>query len=211
MRSRRDLLSAAAGAGAAAALAACGGSDDDDKPQPAGADAAGRRSADLEILGFALTLEHVLASFYERVVAANVLQGEPAALARQFAGAEREHVTVLEGLVRRLRGRPARAPRTRFEAAFDAGPAEVLRTAATLENLAAAAYLGQANRVQDPRILAQLVAIHSVEARHAAAVNVAAGLALSGPGRLQGAIPDGSFAEPMDADEVQARLKRYLA
>jgi hypothetical protein len=93
---------------------------------------------------------------------------------------------------------------------FAAGPQEVLQTGATLANLGAAAYLGQTNRIQDRNVLASVLAIHSVEGRHAAATNRLAGRGFSlGTGGLEGALPDGAFAEPMTMQDVQVRLRRY--
>ena len=45
---------------------------------------------------------------------------------------------------------------------------QVAELAYTVENLGAAAYLGQAGNIQSPEVLATALAIHSVEARHAA-------------------------------------------
>ncbi len=45
---------------------------------------------------------------------------------------------------------------------------QFLKTAVAFEDLGAAAYKGQATRVDSPALLAAAVAIHSVEARHAA-------------------------------------------
>jgi hypothetical protein len=79
-----------------------------------------------------------------------------------------------------------------------------------LENLSAAAYLGQINRIQDSNLLASMLAIHTVEGRQAAALNRLAGRGFSlGTGQLEGALPDGSFAEPMDMRTVESRIKRY--
>ena len=87
----------------------------------------------------------------------------------------------------------------------------VLATAATVENLGAAAYLGQAGRIEDKEILAAALSIHSVEARHAAALNDLAGRGFKGDGALEGSIPDGAFAKPMSMDEVLKQVKPFLA
>ena len=85
----------------------------------------------------------------------------------------------------------------------------MLASGASLENLAAAAYLGQINRIQDRNLLATLLAIHTVEGRQAAAMNRLAGRGFSlGTGALEGATPDGAFAEPMDMKTVQRNLRR---
>ena len=62
------------------------------------------------------------------------------------------------------------------------------KLAATVENLGAAAYLGQAGNIQSKEILAAALAIHTVEARHAATLNTLLKLSPT---------PDGAFAKPM--------------
>jgi rubrerythrin len=80
--------------------------------------------------------------------------------------------------------------------------ASILKLAATVENLGAAAYLGQADKIKDPEILAAALSIHSVEARHASALNTALGMT---------ATPDGGFAKPADAATVLKTVKPYIA
>ena len=200
--SRRSLLAAAGGATLAAA--GCGGEDDDEREEQ-------RDAADLEIVRFLLGLEDVEAAFYEQVEQRGALDTVGAGeLARQVARNEREHVGVLERWVRRLGGGRPDMPETDFDSIFSAGSGEVLRAAASLENLSAAAYLGQVNRLQDRNLLAALLAIHTVEGRQAAAINRRAGRGFSaGGGSLEGALPDGAFAEPMDMRDVRLRLRRY--
>ena len=62
---------------------------------------------------------------------------------------------------------PSSWPSPNFGEIFAAGPREILRSGAGLANLAASAYLGQCNRIQDRNLLASVLAIHTVEARHA--------------------------------------------
>ena len=78
----------------------------------------------------------------------------------------------------------------------------VLETAATVENLGAAAYLGQAGRIESKDILAAALSIHCVEARHAAALNRLVGKSI---------VPDGAFAKPASMDEVLPKVKPFLA
>jgi hypothetical protein len=84
-------------------------------------------------------------------------------------------------------------------------------TAATVENLAAAAYLGQLPRIRSTDILATMLSIHSVEARHAAALNELAGRAFGGRGGLVGSLPDGAFGKPMDMDAVLQAVAPFVA
>lgn len=202
MPTRRALVAASS----ALLLAACGGGEDEDAREEE-RDAA----ADLEIVRFLLGLEDVEAAFWgeaqSRGAMASAGAGDvPATVARN----EREHVGVLERWVRKLGGDRPAPPPTAFDVIFAAGPQEALAAGASLENLAAAAYLGQVSRVQDSNLLASLLAIHTVEGRQAAALNRLAGRGFSlGTSQLEGALPDGAFAEPMVMRDVRTALRRY--
>ena len=194
-----------AGAGAAAFVAGCGGDDDDAREQ--------RAAADLELVRYLLRIERVEVAFWEQVDQRGTLRDVGAGdMAAQFARNERGHLEQLERFARKLGFDGTDTVRTDFAGVFAAGPQEALRTGATLENLAAAAYLGQLNRIQDRNLLASVLAIHSVEGRQAAAVNRLAGRGFSlGTSQLEGALPDGAFAEPMSMQQVRRTLRRYLA
>ncbi|HEX8120564.1 MAG TPA: ferritin-like domain-containing protein [Solirubrobacteraceae bacterium] len=202
MPTRRAILTAAVTA--PVALSGCGGSGEDEKEKE-------RDRADLEIVRFLLDVEHVESAFWREAESRGNLDSVGAGdIAPQIARNEREHVFVLERWARRLGGGPGKPLPTRFDEIFEAGPQEVLSSGASLENLSAAAYLGQINRVQDRNVLASLLAIHTVEGRQAAAVNRLAGRGFSlGSGQLEGALPDGAFAQPMEMRDVRARLHRY--
>ena len=204
MPSRRQLLTLG-GAATAALVAGCGGDDDEKEKREA------RTAADLEIVRFVLRLERVEVAFWEQVSQRGVLKQVGAGeLGDAIARNERRHVESMESWARRLEGDGGDPLRTNFGSVFAAGPQEVLRTGATLENLSAAAYLGQLNRIQDRNLLAAMLGIHSVEGRQAAAVNRLAGRGFSlGTGNLEGALPDGAFAEPMSMAEVRRQLRRY--
>ncbi len=200
---RRAVL--AAGVAGVAALAGCGGEDDDQQRRA-------REGGDLEIVSFAATLEAVETAFWRQVVQRRALdEAGGGALAAQVERNEREHLAAIERVLEeRLGAPPGPSPGTDFTAVFEGGAPEVLRTAAMLENLSAAAYLGQASRVQDRTLLAQVVAIHTVEARQAAALNQLAARGFRGSGVLDGALPTGAFAEPMDMVATLRRLEPYL-
>ena len=91
-------------------------------------------------------------------------------------------------------GRKPERPLTTFDAVIKGGPMKVLETAATVENLGAAAYLGQAGRIQSKEILAAALAIHSVEGRHAAALNQAVGKTIVPDGARQAGLHGGGHA-----------------
>jgi rubrerythrin len=214
--SRKRFMKMLGGAGAVsaltAALAACG----DDEGSAASAPPAGSEvdnaNSDLEILNYALTLEFLEAEFYSKVIDSGLVKDKMvASLAKKFGQTEQEHVDALTATIKKLGGTPVAAPKTKFEETLDKGLKEVLNTAATVENLGAAAYLGQAGSIKNKEVLAAALAIHSVEARHAAALNILVGRGFQGDGDLAGALPTGAFAKPMDMKAVNEAVKPFLA
>jgi rubrerythrin len=210
--SRKRFLRMMGGAGAASAfaifVAACGDDDDDGG---GGRSAGGGQtetqgdmaaSGDLEIVQYALTLEHLETDFYNAVIDAGVITDKALAeTAMMIRDNEQEHVDALTRTVKDLGGTPEK-PMTNFDSVLEGGPDMVLETAATVENLGAAAYLGQAGRIQSKEILAAALAIHSVEGRHAAALNSVVGKTI---------VPDGAFAKPASMEEVLPKVKPFLA
>ena len=197
---RRSLLTGA-GAGAVALLAACG--NDEAKPKPAAAPSGGQSRApgDLDILTFALTLEYFEADLYDRLVEADILDGKDLDLAKELRDNEAEHVDALEKAIEPLGGKPPARPRPDFEKLFAGGAEAVLARAADIENLGAAAYLGQAARLQDEELLSAALSIHAIEARHAAVLNRRVGRSF---------VPDGALAVPMNMDEVLTQVSGFL-
>ncbi len=192
-----------------ALLAACG--DDEDATDESGESDAPAKG-DLEIVNFALTLEHLESDFYRRAVDSGAI-GDRALLdlLERFGQTEQEHVNALTATARQLGGPVAEKPRTNFDAVVERGPQAILQTAATVENLGAAAYLGQAPDIQDKEILAAALAIHTVEARHAAALNELVGRGFAGAGSLVGSVPDGPLANPLSMPEVLRRVEPFIA
>ena len=211
-QSRARFLKMVGGAGAAGALslliAACGGDDDEESSSTTSTtDSTGAKPAaskgDIEIVNYALTLEYLEAEFYAQVIASGeVTDKKIAELAKSIGQNEQEHVDALKATVEKLGGTPAKKPKTKFEPVISGGPQKILETAAAVENLGAAAYLGQAGNIKDKEILAAALAIHSVEARHAAALNTLVG---------QTVVPDGAFAKPASMDEVLKAVKPFIA
>lgn len=201
--SRKRFLKMMGGTGAAAAftifLAACG---EDDKPAKSSSSAnGGSMKSDLEIVQYALTLEHLETDFYDAVIKSGVVKNkELAEAATMIRDNEQEHVDALTATVKKLGGTPKK-PMTNFDAVIKGGEKKVLETAATVENLGAAAYLGQAGLIKSKEVLAAALSIHSVEARHAAALNRAVGKTI---------VPDGAFAKPASMDEVLPQVKPFL-
>ncbi len=218
--SRKRFFKMMGGAGAVSAfsifLAACGDDDEDEggtaQTQPE-TDTGGGAAGDLEIVNYALTLEYLERNFYTAVIdspLAAELDPMVAELATMIRDNEAEHVDALMATAQML-GEPAPEPETNFQDVIDGGLEMVINTAADVENLGAAAYLGQAGNIQSPEILAAALSIHTVEARHAAALNQLAGRDFSGGGPLEGSVPDGAFAKPMTMEEVLEQVQPFLA
>jgi rubrerythrin len=204
---RKRFLKMAGGAGAASfgafVLAACGSSGKTTSTVAATAATATTSSTastgDLAILNYALTLEYLETGFYEKVVASGLFSGKVGALIKSFGGEEKTHVEALKGSVEKLGGTPAANPNGKFPIT---SATQVAELAYTVENLGAAAYLGQAGNIQSPEILATALAIHTVEARHAATLGTLVKKSLT---------PDGAFAKPADMSTVLAAVKPFLA
>jgi hypothetical protein len=200
---RRFLAISGATGGAGALLAACGdggGGDTTTTTSTTGAneDALAQfGKGDLGIVNYALTLEYLEAAFYAEVIRSGLFNGSDLTLLKMIGSNEDAHVAALEGTAKKL-GTPATKPRTQFPI-HDAE--QVLKLAATVENLGAAAYLGQAAAIQSAEILAAALAIHTVEGRHASALNTMTG---------QPFAPDGAFAVPAPASEVLDQVKPFI-
>ncbi len=204
--SRKRFLSMVGGAGATGALAmfmaACGDDDEKDSAGTSGEKKKSSGGGDLEIVNYALTLEYIEADFYAAVIKSGVVTTKAVAeAAKMIHQNEEEHVVALLATAKKL-GTPAKKPKTTFQAVIDGGEKKVLETAATVENLGAAAYLGQAGRIESKEILAAALAIHTVEGRHAAALNKIVGKSI---------VPDGAFAKPASMEEVLPQVKPFLA
>jgi rubrerythrin len=204
--SRKKFLKMAGGAGAAGAfsilLAACGSDKKKTTSTAAGSSAAKSTSAgvkgDLAIVNYALTLEYVEADFYAKAAASGLFKGSDLDTIKKIGDTEQQHVDALTATVKKLGGTPAAKPKTKFP--LD-NAMSVLTLAATVENLGAAAYLGQAANIQSKEILGAALSIHSVEARHAAALNV---LLKKSP------TPDGAFGKPASMAEVLPKVKPFI-
>jgi rubrerythrin len=204
--SRKRFLRMMGGAGAAGAfaifMAACGGDDDDSAATSTPQSKPMAMGGDLAIVQYALTLEHLETDFYNAVIDSGVVKNKALAeTAKMIRDNEQEHVDALTSTVEKLGGTPKR-PKTTFDAVLEGGEKKVLETAATVENLGAAAYLGQAPRIKSKEVLAAALAIHSVEGRHAAALNSVVGRTI---------VPDGAFAKPASMAEVLPKVKPFLA
>jgi rubrerythrin len=206
---RKRFLKMAGGAGAASfgafVLAACASSKKSASTATAPATSStatatsSNGTGDVAILNYALTLEYLETAFYEKVVSAALFNGKVGALIKDFGRQEASHVAALKAAVAKLGGTPAAQPAAKFPIT---SATQVAQLAYTVENLGASAYLGQAANIQSPEVLASALAIHSVEARHAATLGTLVKKSIT---------PDGAFAKPADMSTVLAAVKPFLA
>lgn len=207
---RRFLARSGAAGGAIFGLAPIASAQDDSGSDGAFDDVPG---TDVDVLNYALRLERLEAAFYEHAlnrfsestfVAADPLQRFSEPVRRELysylgtaAGHEATHVTVLTAAVELLGGDPV--PAENYDFGLDS-VATVLQLGSVFENTGVAAYAGAAPFIESPDLLGTALSIHSVEARHAAILNVAAGNA---------PFPD-AFDAPQGQDEVLEAVAPFI-
>jgi hypothetical protein len=159
---RADLLRTAVigGAAAAAALAA-----------PAVAQPR-NTATDIAILRFDLTLEYLQAAMYSEAERLRELRPRTLEWSRVVGANERGHVKAIRGLL----GRDAvKSPKFNFRGVTE-DDRVFTETAVAFEDLTAALLKTQATQLDSRGILAAIVSLHSVEARHAAWIRHIAGI-----------------------------------
>jgi len=120
--------------------------------------------SDVEVLNYALVLEYLQAAFYTEAERAKALTGKPAEAAKVVGAVERAHVKAFRDL---LGSKAVGRPHFDFQGVTETNRA-FLKTAVAFEDLAVAAYKGQARRIRSKAVLTSALGIHTVEARHAA-------------------------------------------
>jgi hypothetical protein len=145
-----------------------------------------------------LTLEYLESQFYAKVIKSGLFHGKNLSVIKSFGAEEDQHVAALHKVASSL-GTPAAKPTGKFP--IHSAP-QVTMLAATVENLGAAAYLGQAGNIKSAEILAAALAIHTIEARHAATLQLVL---------MKTPTPDGAFAKPASMATVLAAVKPFIA
>jgi rubrerythrin len=153
--------------------------------------------SDLTVVQFALGLEQLEAAFYKAALARAGLSGDAKALATEFGAHEAEHVKALNQLITQLGGKPEPAAKPTFGLTDQAS---FLKLAVQLEDTGVGAYSGAAPAVKTPDLLATLGSIAQTEARHAAALRIAAGMDPA---------PD-AFDKPLTPTEVSAAVQPFI-
>lgn len=127
---------------------------------------------DLEVLNYALTLEHLENNFYRMANASGKLQGNAAKYFAVISSHEKAHVDALTKAIQMGGGTPvAELPKYNFAALGDVTTQDgLLKIASMLEPTGVKAYDGAAREIQNKAILGVAGQIVQVEARHAAAI-----------------------------------------
>jgi len=176
LSSRRGFLTGTAkiAGGGAAALAFAGAA----RPlsalaQDATPAAAPEFADDIEVLNYALTLEHLESTFYreglETFTADDFEEGVFDNLTL-VAEHEAAHVTAVTAAVEGAGGTPVAKPTFNFPEEVFADRAAFLMNASTFEELGVTAYHGQVPLIQSAEVLGAAAAIAGVESRHAAVI-----------------------------------------
>ena len=164
---------------------------------------------DIGIVNYALTLEYLDVDFYSQVRESGEVKNQRLRkLIDKVYKNEVEHQRALERVAEQM-GRPIKRPAFDVDFVLEGGERRILVESAKLENLGAAAYLGQAPRIADKEVLASALSIHTVEARQAAAFNDIAGRNFGSGNPLIGSVPNGAFSKPMSMQQVLAVASKF--
>lgn len=197
--SRRQFL---AGSGALLGAAALVGVAGLSPAQRVGAHmaAAAQLNSDMDILMFALTLEHVEDAAYRAVNASGLLSGNVASYFKTFGEHEHAHVVALTDVIKSLGGSPV-AEQAAYSFPTLTSQDAVLQFFAQVEEVGAGAYLGAAPLLKNKDLLGAAAAIHNVEAQHASTLHAVLGDAQPAP----------AFGTPLAYSDVIAAVGPLLA
>jgi hypothetical protein len=197
---RRTLFKGAAGAVGAAGALAMGGNNLFNLGFGYAQSVLAATSGDLDILNFALGLEHLENVMYQQINASGKLTGEASDLAKMFGSFEQAHV---DALTKALQGANyaniAKQGTYKFPT-FDTQD-NILKFLNTVEPVGVGAYTGAANKLTNKSLLSVAGSIVQVEARQLAITMALSGNKMPVPMAL---------SENFTADEVNAKVKPLI-
>lgn len=160
---------------------------------------------DVEVLNYALTLEHLEAAFYVAAVAGGKLTGNALKYATIIRDDEVAHVDAIAGGLTQAGATPVKARASyNFAPLGDMGTQDgILKIAAILEMTGVGAYNGAARELTSKTILGVAGSIVAVEARHTGVIN-----ALLNPNTAP--TPNGSFEKVLKPADVLAAVTPLL-
>jgi hypothetical protein len=158
---------------------------------------------DVDVLNYALTLEHLEAEFYRQGNKAALLEGKEKEYLAKIQADEETHVSLITQTIQKLGGTPGPAPAVDFGSAF-ASRKSYLTLSHTFENKGVGAYLGAAGFIKDKAILQAAAGIFGVEARHAAIVG---NLLQLSP---EGGVYMGAFEAPIAKADILKAVSPFI-
>ncbi|MGH3502529.1 MAG: ferritin-like domain-containing protein [Nocardioidaceae bacterium] len=158
---------------------------------------------DLEVLNYALLLEHLEAAFYNQGNRRVRLHPLDYPYMKQVEKDEEYHVKFLTNAISKAGGKPVPAPEVDFGDAF-ASRDSYLKLSHTFENVGAGAYLGAAGFIKNTAYLQAAAGIFGVEARHAAIVGDLLNL------EPEGGVYMGAFETPKPKQDVLNAVDPYI-
>ena len=154
---------------------------------------------DMDILQFALTLEHLEDAAYRAANASGLLKGTASDLFKAFGEHEHAHVVALTDVIQKMGGKPV-AEQPKYNLPMLESQDQIVRFFTTVEEVGAGAYLGAAPLLKDKTLLGAAVSIHNVEAQHASTLKAF----------MNDPMPSPAFGTPMTADQVLAIVTPFL-
>jgi rubrerythrin len=137
--------------------------------------AVAQELSDIDILQFALTLEHLEATMYKEMLAMDWASTKDALYMQAFADHEAAHVDALTKALQAVGEEPVMAMADYNFPSFN-GRDSMLNFAKIAEDIGVGAYQGAAAAIQNKDYLAVAGSIVQVEARHAAMINLLLGI-----------------------------------
>jgi hypothetical protein len=161
--------------------------------------AAAELKTDLDVVQFALTLEHLEDAAYRAANSSGLLSGKVADYFKTFGEHEHAHVLALTDVVKKLGGQPV-AAQAKYNLPKFTSQNDLVTFFAQVEEVGAGAYLGAAPLLQSKELLGAAAAIHNVEAQHASVFAAV----------LNSPAPSPAFGKPLTVDQVLAAVTPLL-